>query len=62
MGKKKGGSAPVQQKTDYSELERQKELQLEEADRMKRETRAKRTNLARRGASLLGSSLTKLLG
>lgn len=62
MSKKKGGSSTTTQKTDYSELERQKELQLEEADRLKRETRAKRINLTRRSASLLGSSIGKLLG
>lgn len=62
MSKNKGGGSTTTQKTDYSELERQKELQLEEADRLKRETRAKRVNLTRRGTSLLGSSIGKLLG
>lgn len=52
----------VEQKADYSDLEKQKELNAEETDRLKRETRAKRANTTRRGLSLLGSSFSKLLG
>lgn len=52
----------VEEKKDFSELEKQKELNAEEADRLKRETRAKRANTTRRGLSLLGSSFSKLLG
>lgn len=47
-------------KKDYSDIERQKEQQLEEADRLKRENRSRRQNTSKRANSLLGSSYNKL--
>lgn len=60
MGKKQ--KAPLPTPPDYSELERQKEKQLEEADESKRKIRARRNNLSKRGMSLLGSDFNRLVG
>lgn len=59
MGGKKQKQQPLPQ-PDYSTIEKQKERELEEADRARREKNARRNNLVRRGKSVL--SYTSKLG
>lgn len=52
MGGKKPKAQPLPL-PDYSALEKQKERELEEADKARREKNSRRNNLVRRGKSLL---------
>lgn len=54
--KSKASAAPL---PDYSTVEKQKERELEEADRARREKSSRRNNLVRKGKSLLSYN-TKL--
>lgn len=54
-----GGKKQKVQPTDYSDIERQKEKELEEQDKLKRETLARRNNLVRRGRSYFSYSAKK---
>lgn len=51
--------AMMSQKPDYSALEYQKLKEKEETDRLERETYAKRSNMTKRGGSLMSYNSKK---